>query len=1308
VRELVLTDLVKDVLGPRNGIYEIMNVSPRSEYITGILAPKSTFSERDPESENAFFIEVGAEEVEEGELDENIEVFSPELNPQEIPHSMGLSFCVSSVDGIPEIEVCATWARYFQNGKSRWKRDPRAFVCRIAVDGIETLLVDGKGNIAKNSGDAEIMIRLESKKLNCNVFHTSLYMVNTISPEGNKNTEEDCIFQPQLRVVCAGNTSVQSMFPQFRSTVMEDEEMDFLYRNKPVLARGHLCSAIWKEIDPVAFLDEENAEELPFGWPDGEIVRKRYGENTYIKFRRPDVRTEFVPLYSIQNPDFSWHGNDKIPEFDPKILSELWDAQEIREKLIPLCEEYGKWIEEQEKQIISMKDKDREIARRLLDRCRTVMTRIKKGIELLEKDREIRLCFCFANRAIYLQSEWAGSRIKWRPFQLAFILMVLESIVNPDSTDREVCDLLWIPTGGGKTETYLAIIAFTLALRRRRAMHRKEGDRTGGGVAVITRYTLRLLTIQQFRRALRLITACEYLRVDGMNGSKEIGWRPEKCDIRGHFIWGTARFSAGLWVGGNVTPNRLTPTWNSERQENIPGALGILRGEKGEGEPAQVLECPACGSFLALPDEKGINRPFTLHLVVSSDTGVISIPSSGLSNKDLTVRFKNIFPLHGIDNRYYLLSFEIQPKTPVTSTIIDKWWDNISPPSVELISARASRPGYFIRKYRTNRGRRGVNEYDFDIFCTNPECPLHVPWTEAQPAGCICDSSPHPYSPTVIRVGKQEIDSPDGNKFVYVPEVFRHISPYISDRIPIPAMVTDSQIYARCPSLVVATVDKFARLPFEPRAASIFGNVEYHHCIYGFYRGSLLPLDALQSSDGHPSPAGQQREKYYREIRRFDPPELIIQDELHLIEGPLGSLAGLYETAVEHLCGFEERKPKYIASTATVTRAAEQIQSIFTRKLIQFPPPGINISDRFFMKELPANPLDDGKPGRLYAGICAPGRGPLTPIIRIWARLLQTVYELVDKKGKNVDPYWTVTGYFNAIKELAGARATYWQDIPERLRQIADNNNLREIMDTSEHVVELSGRTASTELPAILDLINSEFSGDPRNPGSPDALFTTSMFGTGIDIKRLGLMVVHGQPKTTSAYIQSTGRVGRGSGALVVVFYRATRPRDMSHYEMFCGYHQSLDRFVEPVTVSPFSPGALNRAGGAVATAVLRNIYFPGGIWHREDSAKEMASRRNEPEVTGLPEIMEKRAQNQPQDRRPHPGYCEVFIASELDRWENIARSKGEALEYVEYFKANKPVVLGDPAHEHAGLKVVFRDVPQSMRDIEETITFRI
>ena len=203
-----------------------------------------------------------------------------------------------------------------------------------------------------------------------------------------------------------------------------------------------------------------------------------------------------------------------------------------------------------------------------LQQCRDVLRRLREGIDLLCSNADVRLAFCFANKAMALQSRWTRQRVDpWRPFQLVFQLINIPALAQPVSTDRLACDLLWIPTGGGKTEAYLGLAAFTFGFRRldARLQNRTEG---GGGVSVLSRYTLRLLTIQQFRRALALVTACEALRVHSTGTAR--GWRPKDADQEPGWIWGRTRFSIGLWVGGNVTPNGLFTF-------SFPGPTGALQ-----------------------------------------------------------------------------------------------------------------------------------------------------------------------------------------------------------------------------------------------------------------------------------------------------------------------------------------------------------------------------------------------------------------------------------------------------------------------------------------------------------------------------------------------------------------------------------------------------------------------------------------------------------------------------------------------------------------------------------------------------------
>lgn len=1306
MREVFVSDLMREVLGPRAGLREIITESPLNEYICGVLEPiVAVAPPPDIDDASEMPIEQTAD-AEEDAADDDIlppPLPAPALSPQNRPHSMGLSFILQSISGTPRFYLCVSWARYMRRDTD-WHREPRCYLSDVrTIDQgqVQALWINGEGREA-NEAQPEISIHIIYRPIDPNRCMVSIYLVNRIQPPPPDQhlTADHHIFQPQIRVRCEANTRIVPGLERFPESD-EERKLSFLYRNKPILARGHLCSAVWREIDPESTAGDiqpdfpEAQDSIPFRWIDGETLP----EDARRWFSPPDCRTEFIPLHSVQSPELDWpdtYGDP--PELRTDILAEMWDAGELRNALTPLVDGYRRWTDRLRSEAGSFSDEHR-IVTRIVDDCETVADRIRRGIELLVENDEARLAFCFSNKAMEIQSVWSANKpLEWRPFQLAFILMTLESIVNPDSPERDVCDLLWVPTGAGKTEAYLGIAAFSLAYRRRRASRRSRGDRTGAGVSVISRYTLRLLTIQQFRRTLRMVTACELLRVHGIHSGNRTGWRPARCPLRTNFLWGALRFSIGLWVGGGVTPNRLMDSWGNQI---LYGALSILRGQDGEGEPAQILNCPACDAILSIPATGLPAGRHTTSLVIQTgmrlgDLQNMSSSPAVFSTGPITVHAVNCHQHRQAG--YFTLSIDFSCTQEVPAREFDLWWGHVRQhvlaASADLVPARASRSGYFLRWYAGQQGQRV--DYDFDIFCANPGCPLRSSWCEGTHAGCIFGVGAHAMSPT----GISDITLPAGSRLSRVNDAFTNGAPYISDRIPVPAYTVDDQIYHRSPSMVIATADKFARPPFEPRASGVFGNVDHHHCIWGFYRQHQAPNTGRAPVGGHPSPAGTARRRTYVPVTPFDSPDLIIQDELHLIEGPLGSLVGIYETAVDRLCGEHGQCTKYIASTATVRRAEEQVESVFGRRLMTFPPLGLTADDRFFMRFTERHTLHDTTPGRLYMGICAPGRGPLTPIVRIWSRLLNTAWERRSSAG--IDPFWTLTGYFNAIRELGGARALYRQDIPQRVSVISGGND-RPL--TEDRCQELSSSTNSTHLPAVLDALNR------RHPNAQDALFTTSMFGTGIDIPRIGLMVVHGQPKTTSSYIQSTGRVGRSRGALVVTFLRATRPRDLNHYEFFCGYHRQLHRFVEPITVMPFAPGVLDRACGPVAVFLLRTMRNSSVSWHPDNTAGQMATQRTSAaEVQNISTIFEDRGQNQPRVRRPVPHYVEHFANSELDRWQQIAARSGQNLEYAEYAIATppaSPVVLGDAPHQYAGLDVVYEDSPQSLRHIEETAGFR-
>ena len=1359
-RDHILVALVKEVLGPRDGPYEILpeNQDPRDEYITGVLAPAR--APRPPDDIDADIDDVIEETSSEEDQDTQgyvvvPGVFSPALDPKALPRSIGLSFTIEASDGLPQIEVCATWARYqpHQNG---WQRQPSAFLTGPVRADQDRVWAAAEG----------VSLQLRSRPLADGGWRASLFLVNVteVAETGRPGTG-DHIFQPQIRVHCCPGTSLVPVWTvntgnlagaACGSLAAEDASVALLYRERTALARGHLCGATWKAIDPERpHLALPSPDEAPFAWTDAVVVP----EPEQDKFSPADVRTEVVPCYPIEAPHMEWEERfGPLPILDPESLAETWQPEQVRSRLQPLVDGYQAWIVGQQALVSSLASAQRLVAETHLRQCCQAAERIQQGIEILATDEEVRMAFCFANRAVALQAQWArGQVLTWRPFQLAFILLNVSALADPLHPDRHICDLLWFPTGGGKTEAYLGLAAFTLALRRRRAWNRQDGGRTGAGVGMLSRYTLRLLTIQQFRRALGLITACEWLRVWGLDSpAGPVGWRPRECPNREHFLWGGIRFSVGLWVGGGVTPNNLlsiTARELSGRLIRYVGALEILQGAapnydgpnetlrrnlqgvqlEMQGEPAQILTCPCCKATLAIPDEGFGPGQHILHFVFQG----------GRATTPPLVQFQPAGSLLSVDAatltshaaagyRTLSLVFTIPDGRSLSAGQVDEWWyQTISPAlgqDVNLLSARPARPGYFILTY--DNSQNNACQCDFDLYCPNPDCDLNQhAWAEQVPLPRTTRSAPPPGSGQLsLGVGATD----DTAALPAMPDIQWQETPewcrrgrthWIANRIPIPALTIDDQIYHRCPSLVIATVDKFARLAFEPKAAALFGNVTHYHSRWGYYREGCPPSGGGNLPSGYqPHPPGRSRgSPLHVPVPPFISPDLILQDELHLIEGPLGSMVGLYETAIDLLCQRSQRRqtvaPKYIASTATVRQADPQVQALFDRQLTRFPSWALSADDRFFARDSEIHPLESNRPGRLYVAVCAPGKGAQTPIVRIWAALLQAVHDRWQvNQTADVDRLWTLVGYFNAIRELAGALSLYRQDIPERLdfRAGISARPLDEIRR-----LELSSRVSSLDLPVLLERLTIPA------PDGLDAVFATSMFGTGVDVDRLSLMVVHGQPKTTASYIQATGRVGRQSGGLVVTFFRASRPRDLDHYEFFTGYHRALHRHVEPITVAPFSPRARERGLGPLAVILLRHATGLDGqpvdsAWRVQQrlsriyfaEARRMGPHRRDAEVNVIPDLLEGRAGQQPAGRQPPSGITAQEAASELDRWAALAHLNPDPDRFVYSEPAvlrppERHVVLGDAQHRSHGLSEAYENAPQSLREVEETTGFK-
>ena len=908
LRATTLVDLCGEVMGPRDGRRELMGADPRGEYVTGGRRPEPRGGAGAPPDVDAEAPELLGDAAERDE-DAGDAAFvgtpppSPSIDPSQPPRSMGVSFVV---DGDrPRFRICATWARYMAEGTA-WRRTPQALVTDW-LDAATVLWCDERDGVE---------LRVETGPSRSGGRRVSVWRRHVArETEPGRRTPSEHVFQPQLRVALGGGVTLLPMRGAARPPADEERDLDMLYADREAFARGHMCGATWSAIDPerdAGDLEAGRPAAAPFAFTDVDLLAPA----DRAAFSPADVRTDYLPLYAVGSPETAWSPAGTAPVLSAETLSEMWDEAALRSALTPLAAGYRAWVDELATRAGELPERHREAASRSVARCRELADRLDDAVELLVGDEDARLAFCFANRAMALQGRWSrGAPLVWRPFQLAFLLIALRSAGDPDDPGRAVCDLLWFPTGGGKTEAYLALAAFTLACRRLRSA-------AGAGTGVISRYTLRLLTIQQFRRALATITACEVLRVDGLSDPVgTVGWRPPGCTRADAFLWGGERFSAGLWVGNNVTPNRMDTI--SARPENrleiYLGAIDTLKGARfgyqgpdrqlerlvrsgrvhPGGDPAQVVACPCCRALLTVPHATGSGGGLgpgvhVVHIPHAAagrpvDASLLSAPDAGVDLLSLRTE-----PL--LDAFSTRLEFRVAAGAALMGERLDEWWQASVVPALapgDLLCARPARPGYAL--VRTSGPSSAVS--GFEVLCPDPACELNRrAWAETVPVL----RSANRVAPVADRSFRAPRHAP-------LPSLAGHwqdpplpqgrLSARAFGRIPVPACTVDEQIYARCPSLLVATADKFARLAFEPRASSIFGNVERYHATEGFYRrGGWQPG---QEATYRPDPAGGPGGHAVRhvDVPAVAPPDLVIPDELHLIEGPLGSMGGIYEAS---------------------------------------------------------------------------------------------------------------------------------------------------------------------------------------------------------------------------------------------------------------------------------------------------------------------------------------------------------------------------------------------------------------------------
>lgn len=518
----------------------------------------------------------------------------------------------------------------------------------------------------------------------------------------------------------------------------------------------------------------------------------------------------------------------------------------------------------------------------------------------------------------------------------------------------------------------------------------------------------------------------------------------------------------------------------------------------------------------------------------------------------------------------------------------------------------------------------------------------------------------------------------------------------------IPVLTVDEEIYHRPPTMMIATVDKFAMMAWRGQVRTLFGRVSQECERHGLLWPGCECNTGHRASRGLPTAA-------VRSVSPIRPPDLIIQDEFHLISGPLGTMVGLYESAVDELCGWtldgKTIKPKIVASTATVRKAKEQVNNVFMRRVSVFPPHGLDVEDNYFSVQRPI----DRRPGRRYLGVCSPGSSRPAMLIRVYTAFLTAAQALFERFGEAADPYMTMVGYFNSLRELGGMRRLAEDDVQTRSYRVQMSMVERPALAqrSVSNIRELTSRVSSQDIPKYLDDLEVKFKAtfDPSvgkhvtnwNEGDTraiDVVLATNMLSVGVDVNRLGLMAVNGQPKSTAEYIQATSRVGRSFPGLVCTVLTWARPRDLSHYETFEHYHATFYKHVEAQSVTPFSPRAMDRGLTGALLSLMRLKYAD----FSPNEGAAVLDRSDKPEVLEAIDMLVRRAWNVSENRAIE-ALAERELKERADEWAKEASVPGRTLAYEKRGeRAATTVALIKSPGIHAWDNWT---VPMSMREVE-------
>ena len=931
VQALALDHLRRAYVGPEGGESEVLLNRPSLQYSVGMLFPSAddspaVGSARPGELDGDEFI---AADVSDGDIEE--EAASVPLAEDWRPSSVAISFITDGAEVLCDL-AGASYSELVDDGPRRWQR------LGESVAGVE--LSEATRNRQVEIGGLPMELGSRWRPYGSKWLVTVHIRLLSRSSGDDREDIPLMLFQASLAVRPAnGGRIFEYDVSKITDVDNEARELRVRYRNRKVFAVGHGMAPGW-DLDSTGACERVYLDPVPaFVVPSVEQT----GRNQFS-----DVAARALDLSHLEQIDAA--------------------PEEVVKSLAAFVAAYAAWAQTQAVLAETLGEDAASICRRTV----LASSRMNRGVELLADpaQQQLRQAFALGMSAMKLQMNQAAlargefdRQAEWRPFQLGFVLVALASTVDEKDDDRQLVDLIWFPTGGGKTEAYLALAAVVIFLRR------ISGGASGAGTAVITRYTLRLLTAQQFQRAASLVCAMELLR---------------STDPRARKL---TRFSIGLWVGSGATPNN---------RSDAKYALERLQKARHprDANGFQITECPWCLTEL-VPEDRDDTR----------------------------------------------------------------------------------------RKY----GARAVGN-DVVFRCLNLDCPF-------------------------------------------------------SSR-ELPMAVVDEVLYEDPPTILLATVDKFARLQFDPRA------------------GKLLGI-------GTP----------------FQQPSLIIQDELHLLSGPLGTTVAVFDAVIQLLLTQTGSRPKIIASTATIRSSGDQVKGLYGREVALYPPAGLDGDTTFFSR-----PVSNGE-GRLYVGLMPQSVSQASALVLAASPLLEIPQVLADAGAfdARLDPYWTLVMYHNSLRELGRTGALLLDDINGRLETRAERNalHLRKIRAAS--ILELTSRRGPEELPNDLRRLRL---GRDESADAVDVVLSSNMLSVGIDVQRLALMLMVGQPKTTAEYIQATSRVGRGAvNGVIVTLFRSNRARDRSHFETFRGYHDALYRSVEPTSVTPWSLSSRDRSLAGALVALIRQSF---------------------------------------------------------------------------------------------------------------------